>query len=406
MMDLDALYNQATYSFAQSVAPQTNLGQFTLGMLNLSSTTSLTFKNNTKIDLDNIAYVQGDFSGIDTAEKYYDKFCSSHKSSYPASGSQGLSVLQTLLPATQYPSPATQKSNQPVQAYFLNDTGFTDVCVLACNSFEAFYPAEFQSGVQSALQTCQNAHKSKLVIDLQANGGGIYNLGTDMFKQLFPKIEPYVGGNWRAQEALNIFGQQEQSLLNTTETNEPGNETALSEDAGYEIFNFKTDLTENLTAFDSWADVYGPNQIYGDNFTALSRFNYSDPETSFINGGFWVTGYGNRTNFTIQPYAAEDIIMLTDGYCASTCALFLELMKVQGKVKSIVFGGRPQTGPMQVPSHSSFSYSQVSNIVQVTGGVKGSHDATFNEIYTVKQEIYAGATNTQQSQVRTESIYA
>lgn len=37
---------------------------------------------------------------------------------------------------------------------------------------------------------------------------------------------------------------------------------------------------------------------------------------------------------------------MTDGYCASTCVLFAELMKKQG-VRSIAFGGRPRYGPMQ-----------------------------------------------------------
>jgi hypothetical protein len=37
---------------------------------------------------------------------------------------------------------------------------------------------------------------------------------------------------------------------------------------------------------------------------------------------------------------------MSDGYCASTCALFAGLLKKQG-VRSIAFGGRPKYGPMQ-----------------------------------------------------------
>jgi hypothetical protein len=37
---------------------------------------------------------------------------------------------------------------------------------------------------------------------------------------------------------------------------------------------------------------------------------------------------------------------MTDGYCSFTCSTFLKQMKSKG-VKSIVFGGRPQYGPMQ-----------------------------------------------------------
>jgi hypothetical protein len=39
--------------------------------------------------------------------------------------------------------------------------------------------------------------------------------------------------------------------------------------------------------------------------------------------------------------------MLQDGACASTCTLFAEMMKNQAHVRSVVVGGRKQTGPMQ-----------------------------------------------------------
>lgn len=54
---------------------------------------------------------------------------------------------------------------------------------------------------------------------------------------------------------------------------------------------------------------------------------------------------------------------MTDGYCESTCGIFVELMKKQG-VRSIVFGGRPQYGPMQA-----------------VGGVKGGQHLSLSEIH-------------------------
>lgn len=43
---------------------------------------------------------------------------------------------------------------------------------------------------------------------------------------------------------------------------------------------------------------------------------------------------------------------LTDGLCSSTCALFMELMRHQAGVRTVVVGGRPVTGPMQAPAGS------------------------------------------------------
>ena len=73
------------------------------------------------------------------------------------------------------------------------------------------------------------------------------------------------------------------------------------------------------------------------------RWNFNDnlTTTNTTYGlGTDITGYGSRANFT-QPFAAEDIIMVYDGGCASTCVLFSEWMRLDGKVKSVMFGGRP-----------------------------------------------------------------
>lgn len=75
-----------------------------------------------------------------------------------------------------------------------------------------------------------------------------------------------------------------------------------------------------------------------------------------------VTGYLNRTNFT-QPFAAEDVVVLTDGYCASTCTIFSQFMRNQAKVKYFAIGGRPNTDPMQA-----------------IGGVKGTNNIGWTSV--------------------------
>jgi hypothetical protein len=99
----------------------------------------------------------------------------------------------------------------------------------------------------------------------------------------------------------------------------------------------------------SWADwdaLAGPDTIYGDNFTNLVRYNFSDP-TLPLQNGIIVSGYQNHTNIEQQTFAAADIVLLYDGLCGSTCAIFSELMKSQGGVRSIAHGGRPQYAAMQ-----------------------------------------------------------
>lgn len=47
------------------------------------------------------------------------------------------------------------------------------------------------------------------------------------------------------------------------------------------------------------------------------------------------------------PFAAENIVMFSDGLCGSSCASFHEELKNIAGVKAIAVGGRPQEGAMQ-----------------------------------------------------------
>jgi hypothetical protein len=51
---------------------------------------------------------------------------------------------------------------------------------------------------------------------------------------------------------------------------------------------------------------------------------------------------------TTQPFDADNIVLIGNGDCESTCAIFSYFMTDVGNVRSMSFGGRPQTGPMQL----------------------------------------------------------
>ena len=108
--------------------------------------------------------------------------------------------------------------------------------------------------------------------------------------------------------------------------------------------------------FSSWPEFFGPHAYNGDLFTTTQRDNLSstifDEEISeeTLSQGTVVYGFGNRTATSPQPYAAEDIIILSDGYCHSACATFVEMMHHEAGVRTVAIGGRPELGPMQVPA--------------------------------------------------------
>jgi len=79
------------------------------------------------------------------------------------------------------------------------------------------------------------------------------------------------------------------------------------------------------------------------------------------------------------------MILLYDGYCASTCAVFSEYMKTLDGVKSIMVGGRPQNGP-----------------TQGVGGVKGAQRLFFTDILiAVQQFLQTGLSPTAQKLIDT-----
>lgn len=128
-------------------------------------------------------------------------------------------------------------------------------------------------------------------------------------------------------------------------------------------FNYRTDIDVNGNNFDSWEDKLGP-QYFGpepDPYTPIIRWNLSDVLTPINSGGIVVSGYGNRTNITEQKFEPENIVIVTDGYCASTCTIFSELMRQQAGIKTINLGGRPNT-----------------EITQAIGGVKGTNSLPYS----------------------------
>lgn len=96
-----------------------------------------------------------------------------------------------------------------------------------------------------------------------------------------------------------------------------------------------------------------------------------------MSGGINITGYGPLANASKeQPFKAENIVLLTDGYCASTCTIFSEFLTKQGGVKTIALGGRSNNNP-----------------IQAIGGVKGTNNYGYAYIQVQAQAAVLLAEN-------------
>ena len=251
-------------------------------------------------------------------------------------------------------------SRCPQSGYFLEGEGYDDVAVLSVPSFvgTSIDEIDFQIVNTYVIDRAVAAGKKKLIVDVSANAGGTILQGYDLFKQLFPEILPYGGTRFRAHEAFNLIGEEVSYYSGLVPRSLDTNYTV--QDIVSTAWNYRTDDDINYEPFPNWPTKYGPH-AYGpgpDNFTSIIRWNLSDVLTPDNSGGIYVSGYLNRSNITTQPFAAEDIVIVYDGYCASTCTIFSELMTSQGNVKTIALGGRPDK-----------------DIIQAVGGVKGTSNS-------------------------------
>jgi hypothetical protein len=106
-----------------------------------------------------------------------------------------------------------------------------------------------------------------------------------------------------------------------------------------------------------------------DYYTSTSRWNLDDPYTTLFSGGINITGHGSLANITGPPkFKPENIVIVTDGYCASTCTIFSEFLTQQAGVKTIAMGGRSNKNP-----------------IQAIGGVKGVNNFAFSYIQSLAQ---------------------
>ncbi|CAH0004513.1 unnamed protein product [Clonostachys byssicola] len=209
----------------------------------------------------------------------------------------------------------------------------------------------FTYAVNDFITKASKAKVKKIVIDLSGNGGGSTFLGYAVFKLFFPDIAPSQLGRVRATSYINTLGSVVTGILEDTSIPQNSSiwQNAYSLSTTPDLSSYEK-LDINGKTFPGWKDLFGPVQSYGDNFTHPAKYNLSSQ--SITNDlDFPVPGYGPEPSLNLlskdQLWSGDDIIMLHDGYCASTCAIFSEMMKTDGGVKSVAVGGLPEYGAMQ-----------------------------------------------------------
>lgn len=247
-----------------------------------------------------------------------------------------------------YPTPVVTHAKQQIGAFFLDTPALEDVAVLSFNTFsseDTEEVQEFQWLVEKFIKYAKEQKKTKMIIDVSSNGGGTLFLAYDIFKQFFPDLEPDLGVRHPSTDAVNIIGEQF-GTINLKSQNKVYASNLTAQQIYMSPLHWASNVDNELKPYKSWSEMAGPVTLNGSPYTELMRYNLSYEHLG--HGGLKdISGYGSRANLGPQPFKSEDIVLVHDGYCASTCSIFTDLMRRQGGVRSIALGGRPQLGPMQ-----------------------------------------------------------
>ncbi|KAJ6109035.1 hypothetical protein N7486_001269 [Penicillium sp. IBT 16267x] len=325
---------------------------------------NLTFANGTTMQMPLQASV---FDGkvfaslnLTTGENLFERICIPPNTTSSAISRRSSITVTTPFQAPQnYPVPIVRDPYNLVVGYFPEDPLLTDVAVMSVPTFETTGPLldgtlpdssvpSFAEKAQEFVNKAIANGRKKMIIDVTSNSGGVVDSGFALLSVLFPNETIYSATRFRSHPAVDLITQ-----VYSTEDNPELEGTPFFLPA-----QVKPDQTTN---FSSVQELIGPYNILGvpssdlvaeDNFAL--KVNPTDP----IN----TEGLGSPLNGTTIPFAPEDIIIVTNGECQSTCTIFTNHMIGKG-VRVVAFGGRPQPGPMQS-----------------IGGVKGSQVLPLSDI--------------------------
>ena len=240
-----------------------------------------------------------------------------------------------------------------VSGYFFDDisTG-----VLSLPSFSASDDSvgNYSRAIREFIVGASEAGLENVIIDLQRNQGGLTLLAYTTFKVFFPDLLPFGGSQRRITPLANALGSATTKFWESLDESDP-DELELK----YELGADNWLITNRINAgtgknFSSWEEYATAVNVDGDTFSKTEQYDLANKvfdQAAFLEWYplMYIEAEKADWPFTNRHWNPEQITILTDATCSSACSLLVEMMTRVG-VKTVVAGGRPQTGPMQAVS--------------------------------------------------------
>ncbi|KAI5461859.1 hypothetical protein BGZ63DRAFT_414491 [Mariannaea sp. PMI_226] len=286
-------------------------------------------------------------------------------------------------PPTGFPEPLVQHSLGSLAGYFLDGDEYKDTAVLSIRSFMPIgsspstlanfnvtnFILESRAVLTSLFTQAQKEGRDKLVIDVSANGGGLVNLAFDIYRLLFPTGEFSAFNRLRANDALRVLSGTNFTTLNnwwvTRSSSWPVDSKGIA-----------------ITSGEKW---FGPYLAGNQEVSAAYLQDFHKPidthPLTYINGE-------NETYTAIHDaiFKPENIIIVTDGTCASACTILTGLLTRNHNVRTVALGGRPHYQAMQA-----------------VGGVKGARANSNADLF---KAIYGMRTSLKDNEAASDALEA
>ncbi|KID81766.1 peptidase S41 family protein [Metarhizium guizhouense ARSEF 977] len=246
-----------------------------------------------------------------------------------------------------YPTPLVKHPDEFVASYALNDTEMRDTMVISFLSFTSLveeditanqtalssFVRQFGDVIDQTAKAAKEQGRDNLIIDMSGNGGGSLDLTDFAYTTFFPGAPFDSFDRYRVNSGLNFVERSDS----------PKDVLALF------VAPEGLPMDAANRTIDSLNALFEPRTIQGQNMTAEFRRNSSS--RYFIEPDVFLCGYDprqrNRTARREPPWKPENMVILTDGLCASACTIFTGLLVRNFGIRTIALGGRPLNKPMQ-----------------------------------------------------------